>query len=160
MPRRIFKMDKQIQQTLENSFLNIMQAIDRAYEEFAKAIDMTYISMIILDEIYAHPEGCTQKQICEAVHYPKQTVNLSIKAFWENGYVELRELSADRRNKAVYLTKKGLAYAKKTVGQLEKIDRTAAAALTPEQQEMLVLLTRIYGEAFCDGVRNAIKKGK
>lgn len=150
-------MDKKLQQVFETGFLDIMQSIDRAYEEFAKAKGMTYISMTILNEIYEHPDGCTQKQICEEVHYPKQTVNLSIKDFWENGYVELREIPTDRRNKTVHLTEKGIAFAKETVGELENIDKAATAVLTPEQQEALVSLMRHYEEAFCEGIRNAIK---
>ncbi len=144
---------------LQISFLEVTQSIDRAYEEFAKAKGMSYISMTILDELYDHPESCTQKQICEETHYPKQTVNLTIKAFWESGYVELREIPTDRRNKTVHLTEKGLQYAKETVGKLEEIDNLATNALSTEQQEQLVTLMQLYEKAFCDGVHKAMQKG-
>ena len=85
----------------------MMQKIDRLYENYAKAKGMTYMSMAVLESICSHKENCTQKMICEETHYPKQSVNLIVKSFWKEGYITLEELPEDRRNKRILLTEKG-----------------------------------------------------
>jgi DNA-binding MarR family transcriptional regulator len=143
-------------ESLDRSLLDIMNSIDHAYEKFAKATGMSYISMMILDEIYEHCDGCTQKEICEAIHYPKQTVNLVVRSFWEDGLVELREIPSDRRNKTIHLTDKGRKWADGTVGKLGRIDAEATDVLSSEEQKTLVTLTGRYAEAFMKGVEKAI----
>ncbi len=134
-------------------FTEITQRIDRLYEEFARAKGMTYLSMAVLDVIYDHPDGCTQKQICAQTHYPKQSVNLIIKSFLTDGLVALRETPEDRRNKLVTLTARGQDYARATVGALWDIDRRSTESLSPAQQEQLVQLLTLYADAFARGIR-------
>lgn len=57
------------------------------------------MSSTVLDVIYDFPENCTQKFICEKPNFPKQSVNMIIKSFLEQGYLELNEIPSDRRNK-------------------------------------------------------------
>lgn len=134
-------------------FTEITQRIDRLYEEFARAKGMTYLSMAVLDVIYDHPDGCTQKQICAQTHYPKQSVNLIIKSFLADGLVALRETPEDRRNKLVTLTARGQDFARGTVGALWDIDRRSTESLSPAQQEQLVQLLTLYADAFARGIR-------
>lgn len=96
-------------------FCEIMQRIGHLYEEYAKSKGMTYMSMCILEAICTTPDNCTQKCICEETHYPKQSVNLIVKSFWQAGYITLEEMPADRRNKRIILTEKGQDYAARTV---------------------------------------------
>lgn len=133
-------------------FMELMQGFDRLYEEYAKAKGMTYISLTVLDAIYECEDVCTQKQICEETHYPKQSVNLVIKSFWESGYVELHEIPSDRRNKQIVLTDKGRAYADDIVGSLWQADKEATGKLSEAQREELLKLLDIYEKAFSDGV--------
>ena len=65
---------------------------------------LTYMSYTVLEIIYSHSDCCTQKLICEQSLYTKQTVNTIIKAFWQQGYLELKEDPADRRNKTIHFT--------------------------------------------------------
>lgn len=114
---------------------------------------MTYLSMAVLDVIYDHPDGCTQKQICAQTHYPKQSVNLIIKSFLTDGLVALRETPEGRRNKLVTRTARGQDYARATVGALWDIDRRSTESLSPAQQEQLVQLLTLYADAFARGIR-------
>lgn len=52
-------------------------------------------------------ENCTQKQISEDTHYPKQSIHLVVKFFLENGYVELKEMPQNHKIKCILLTEKG-----------------------------------------------------
>ncbi len=137
-------------------FCDLMQKIDRLYEAYAKARGMTYMSMTVLETICTHRENCTQKLICDETHYPKQSVNLVVKAFWQAGYVTLQELPEDRRNKRIVLTEKGEGYAKGTVDELWRIDESATARLTEPQREELLRLLALYADAYEQGVREAI----
>lgn len=141
----------------EKRFCEIMQKIDRLYEEFAKSKGLTYMSMTVLETICVHPDDCTQKLISEATHYPKQSVNLIVKSFLDSGYVTLTELPEDRRNKRVALTERGHAFAEETVGELWAIDKTASGQITPRQGEELLRLLTIYTDAYEAGIHKAIR---
>ena len=142
----------------DKRFMELMQSFDRLYEEYAKAKGLTYISLTVLDAIYECEDNCTQKQICEQTHYPKQSVNLVIKSFWENGYVELCEMPTDRRNKQIVLTEKGRAYADEIVGALWQADEEATETLSEAQRQELLKLLGIYEQAFAAGVNALMQR--
>ena len=148
----------ELRQSQDTRFCEIMQKIDRLYEDYAKSRGMTYMSMAVLDAICTLQPDCTQKQICAATHYPKQSVNLIIRSFWQSGYVTLEELPQDRRNKRVLLTDQGRAYAEKTVGVLWQVDNEATARLTTDQRETLLHLLSLYADAYEQGVRATMEK--
>ena len=138
-------------------FWDSMQAIDHGYEEYAKATGMTYMSMTVLKEIYEHTDGCTQKQICEVTHYPKQSVNLIVKSFWESGYVELKENPTDRRNKTIVFTAKGREYADRVVGALWQVDKEVMGQFTAEEQAELLRMLNLYEKGFCEKIQGLIQ---
>lgn len=72
---------------------------------------MTYLSLMVLEEIYELGDGCTQKKISDDTHYPKQSVNLAVKAFLQDRIVALKELPENRKNKGTTLTKKDSSFA-------------------------------------------------
>ena len=148
-------MPENILKEQERRFCEIVQKIDRLYEDYARSRGMTYMSMSVLEAICQLGDSCTQKQICRQTHYPKQSVNLIVKALWQAGHVALEELPEDRRNKRILLTDAGRAYAQKTVGPLWEIDREATARLTAEQRETLLRLLSVYADAYEQGVRQA-----
>ena len=105
------------------------------------------------------PEECTQKLICELIHYPKQSVNLVIKSFWESGYVELRETPEDRRNKLIILTEKGKMYAEEMVAPLEKLDNFVIEKMGERQFSELMRLMDIYGQLYLDEMKKLLPTG-
>lgn len=145
------ELEKQI-----NRFYKNCQSIDRMYEEYAKATGLTYMSSTVLGIIYDYPENCTQKLICEETHFPKQSVNMIIKSFLEQGYVELNEIPSDRRNKQINLSEEGKIYADKIIGKLRKAEYNAMEALTFEQREHLINLIEIYEKSFQNNIANLI----
>lgn len=139
-----------------NEFYEGWLSIDRLYEDYAKSVGLTYMSLAVLEIIYENPENCTQKFICEQTYNTKQSVNMIIKSFWEQGYVILTELPTDRRNKLVQLSKKGQDYADKIVGTLSTINMKAMDTLTFEQREYLLELLGIYLKSFRTGINDFI----
>lgn len=138
--------DKAIEAQMKQ-FCDELHGINRVYEDYARSVDIPYTTLQILDLI-TKTEDCTQKIICERTFLPKQTVNNVITAFYRQGYVKLRELPEDRRNKTIHLTESGQEYAKKVIPQIREAEYEAMKKLTSEQRKNLIESIRIYAEMF------------
>ena len=110
------------------------QKLNHVYEVYAKEHDSTYIPLFILQSI---DDGTTQKEICDTLYFPKQTVNKVILSFEKKGYVTLVENPDDRRARSIMLTEKGRAFQRQIISHIEKAELETFASLTePEQQIM------------------------
>lgn len=139
-----------------SQFNHIMLGIEKIYENYAKSVGLTYMSLTVLQIIYHSDKLCTQKNICEDSHYNKQIVNSIIKGFYKKGYIELREVPEDRRNKKVNLTASGRKYADKILLPLSEIEEKALSVISDSEKEQLVsLLGRCY-----EGYKSAAAENK
>ena len=126
-------------------FNHLMQGIEKFYEEYAKTVGLTYMSLTVLEIIYHAETPCTQKEICDLSHYNKQVVNMIVKSFKKNGYVKFTQVSEDRRNKYVILTEYGKTYADMIMFPLEEMEEKALTVLSvKERAKMLEMLERCY----------------
>lgn len=117
------------------------------YDDYARKCGVSYNSLYILNAIL-YTENCTQKLICDKTLLPKQTVNNVITSFFKSGYIELRELSENRRIKTIHLTKKGMDYAQTLLPHIRDAGCKAMDALTSAQQDMLLELINTYVSTF------------
>ncbi|UQZ36116.1 MarR family transcriptional regulator [Paenibacillus sp. PK3_47] len=124
------------------------KSIDKIYEEYAKKSGLTYMSLIVLEIIYETPKECTQKLISELSYFPKQSVNMIIKSFLEQGYVKLKEIPSDRRNKQIELSTSGKEYADKIIGSLWEIEEKSILLLSYEERELFINMLSTYEESF------------
>lgn len=138
-------------------FIKKWQSLGRVFEEYAKSKGLTYMSFIVLQTIYKYPDCCTQKLICEQSLYTKQSVNAIIKNFWKQGYVELREEAADRRNKKIIFTEKGQVYADEIIGKFLAIEKEAMEHLSSAQWEQLIGMVELFAEHFAEGMTRLIQ---
>lgn len=123
----------------EISFLfSSWRIIDELYYEYAKSVGLTSLGLLILDTIYAMPENCTQKELCEKTNLPKQTVNVIIKSLWKQGYIELKEIDTDRRNKSIQLSASGREYGDRVIGKLIETEKKIIGDLTYEQRQGII----------------------
>ena len=122
------------------------------YEDYAKSVGLSYTSLSVLEAIHALPD-CTQKQLCQACFLPKQTVNAVITGFYKKGWVQLRELPEDRRNKTVHLTEAGAAEAERILQRVRQSEQQAMSGLTEEERAVLLSATRRY----VTGCKDAMK---
>lgn len=128
-------------------FFNSLRYMDKLYDEYAKTVGLTYQGLNVLNVLYETPDNCTQKLISERIHLPKQSVNVIIRSLWEQGYIEMKELDSDRRNKTIRLSASGREYADRIVGRLLAIEGDVFARLTyGQRQEMIELADRIRQE--------------
>ena len=141
-------------------FTGKWQSLERVYEEYAKSKGLTYMSFTVLEIIYHNQDCCTQKLICEQSLYTKQSVNSIVKVFWEQGYVELKEETTDRRNKKILLTEKGQMYADDIIGRCSDVEQEAMEHLSSEQWEQLIEMAETFGKHFVAGITGLIKEAE
>ena len=135
-------------------FNQLMQGIEKVYEDYAKSVGLTYMSLTVLQIIRNADDPLTQKEICGICYYNKQVVSSITKMFYEQGYIRFQELPNDRRNKHVLLTESGKAYADKIMDPLHEMEKKALKVLSEEERELLLsILGRCY-----DGYKEAYKE--
>lgn len=132
-------------------FNHIMQGIEKIYEDYAKSVGLTYMSLTVLEIIYYSETPCTQKEICGQSHYNKQMVNTIVKSFYDKGYLMLTEVEADRRNKHISFSESGRNYADGIMNPLWEIEKQALSVLSDKEREILLeMMGRCY-----EGYKNA-----
>ena len=136
--------------TIQDHLVRQFQLMDRAYEAYAQRKGLTYLSLAVLEEIYELGDGCTQKQISEDTHYPKQSVNLVVKSFLKDGVVEMKELPENRKNKGISLTAKGRALCDDVVVPLLRAEESVISEKDDKENRELVRLLELYGTAYCE----------
>lgn len=133
-------------------YCSYLQAWNVSYEEYAKSVGLSFTSLSILSAIY-RTEGCTQKLLAEQCFLPKQTVNAVITSFYKKGWIQLRELPEDRRNKTVHLTAAGRREAERILQKVRRSEQQAMSQLTEEERRVLLYATRRY----VTGCKDAMK---
>lgn len=134
-------------------YCGLLSEWNASYEEYAKSVGLSYISLSILSAIYSNP-GCTQKELADKCFLPKQTVNAVITMFLKNGWVKLEEMPEDRRNKTVNFTDTGMDKADEIMTKVHKSENKAMRRLTKDQREQLLELTKIYIRSCSDAMKN------
>ena len=136
--------------SIQDELMQQFEKMDKAYEEYAKAKGLSYLGLVVLEEIFELGDGCTKKQISDDTYYPKQSVNLVVKAFWEDGLIELKELPENRKNKGITLTDKGRRLCDDVVIPILRQEEAATQKMDESEKSELVRLLKLYGNAYCD----------
>ena len=139
-------------ESMQDELMQQFQNMDNAYETYAKSKGMTYLSLMVLEEIYELGDGCTQKQISADTRYPKQTINLAVKAFLEDGIVEMKELPENRKNKGITLSEKGRRLCEDVIVPLLRQEERTMAAIGEAESRELIRLLKLYGKTYCEQI--------
>ena len=142
--------------SIQDRLMQQFQSMDKAYEDYARSKGLNYLSLMVLEEIYELGDGCTQKQIADDTHYPKQSINLVVKAFLEDGVVELKELPENRKNKGITLTEKGRQLCDNIVVPLLQQEEMATREMKRDERLELIRLLELYGEAYCNRLKSIV----
>lgn len=117
------------------------QRLNHVYEVFAKEQDLTYISLFILQLI---DDGTTQKELCDNLFFPKQTINKVILSFQKKGYITLAPNPRDKRSRSITLTKKGREFQNAVIPVIERAELETFASLSPQEQRIMTDLWEKY----------------
>ena len=130
--------------SIQERLMQQFQSMDKAYEDYARSKGLNYLSLMVLEEIYELGDGCTQKQIADDTHYPKQCV------------VELKELPENRKNKGITLTEKGRQLCDNIVVPLLQQEEMATREMKRDERLELIRLLELYGEAYCNRLKSIV----
>ena len=119
---------------------------DELYAAAAKRRGLSFHTLITL---YAldQDEGSTQSQLAKAWMIPKQTLNTVIKELERQGYVYLRT-GRDQKEKLVFFTPEGRAFATDSLRELYALEDRAVAAVGEDRFREMVEANRAFTEAF------------
>lgn len=115
---------------------------DSVYHSAAVKFGMSDTAMWIL-YVLSEPDSCvTQQDLCRQGSFPKQTVNTAISNMVKNGYVTLEPIPGSRNQKRILLTDAGRKLAAVTVDKLRMAEEMAYDALTAEELESYLALSK------------------
>lgn len=127
------------------AFNQLYKQMDELYHAYAKACGVPDTVFWLLYSLY---EGgaYTQHELCQAWHYPPQTVNSALKNMERQGLVALRAVPGNRKSKQVALTAKGQQAMRRLVGPAVRAEQNALQRMGPGQAHELWALTKQYPE--------------
>ena len=130
--------------------------VDRLYQEFARAYGVPSTALFALQVLWRSPQRVTQRELCQELGLPKQTVSNLIHGLEESGRVRRQRNPEDLRCLTVSLTPEGRAFSQKFLGALRRAEEEAFLSLAPEDREAF---TRV-NEALTEKLREAMASRK
>lgn len=132
---------------LNRRFVAAVSAADGAYYCWAVRSGITPHT---LDLLYALDDGLprSQKQICEEWAIPKTTVNTVVKACQAAGYITLKPMPGQPRQRMLCLTSTGLTYAREALAELYVLENQAMAAVVKRFGPEFVEAVELYCAQF------------
>lgn len=100
----------------------LMSQSTQLYDQWAKLQGINYNILAVLYGVVRY-QPCTQKQICEHWHLPKQTVFSVCKQLSDKGDVYFETDQQDKRGKTLHLTEQGRAFAEPIVAKIVAIEQ-------------------------------------
>lgn len=134
-------------------FDDIWQSIDSVYEYYAKQLGLNSTTLYLLHIIHTS-ESCTQKQICDIMMLPKQTVNTIVRDYQNKGLLETTESPEDRRQKYIRLTQQGKDYCNQVLPPVAEAEAYAMAQFTEDERKMMFILMEKYSKSFTSKLLN------
>jgi DNA-binding MarR family transcriptional regulator len=134
-------------------YCHLYRELNTEYEEYAKSVDMSFSSLLVLSIICSHPNGCMQMTIRDESFLPKQTVNGIVTGFLRQGLIKLTEVESDRRYKTIHLTENGSEFANRLIPKIKDAENKAMENLTENQRMMLLETTRLFITRFREFMR-------
>lgn len=98
-----------------------LDLINSSYHDFYESISANQYEIQVMNSLY-NQDNLTQKQIAEAHHMPKQTVNNIILRYQKLGYVEMIRNKEDGQARTIHLTENGRKYVNETLQPVIRLD--------------------------------------
>lgn len=132
-----------IRRALER-FNMIFKASDEAYRAAAHRFNMPECALWILYSLLIADGPLTQKDLCERMLQPKQSINTALKKLEQDGCVALTASGSDRRSKLVGLTEKGRVLAESTAGRIVAAEMRVFGRMEPSERGAFITLYEKY----------------
>lgn len=133
---------------LLSSFYRLQFRSNRLYEEYAKTVGESAQTLYFMQLISGVSAPMCQRDLCESLSIPKQTMSRMIKQLQDRGLVEVSPSKADRRETGVSLTEEGASYAEALIAELSRIEGECVKAVGREAIEQVSATTRRFFDEF------------
>ena len=129
------------------------------YDEYTKHFGITLSSAKVLGVMLKN-KNCTQKDIIQQTHLPKQTVSAIIKSLeTQEVVIQTTNPKEDKRNKIIKFTSNGKKWATNIMKEMEKVIIHSLKALGEEKVLTLVSIFKEFKDNVQEYKNNIKNKG-
>ncbi len=128
------------------AFNETINGSEEIYRAVAKSFGLSDCAFWILYCIRQSEEKVTQKDICNFIFQPKQTVHSALKKMVEDGLIEVGDYNG-KRHKYVTLTEKGEAFSEKTIDLVLTEEIAVFEDLDASERELAMKLLAKYSDS-------------
>lgn len=128
------------------TFNATINGYEKIYRAVAKSFGLSDCAFWILYYIRQSKEKVTQKDICNFIYQPKQTVHSALKKLVKDGLIEIGDYNG-KRHKYVVLTEKGEEFSRKTADLVLAEEIAAFEDMDASEREFLIKLLAKYSDS-------------
>lgn len=126
------------------AFNQLYKEMDEIYHLYAKKHGISDAALWLMYSLCESRTGFTQKELCSAWHYPRQTINSALKGLEKRELIALKPVAGNLKNKQVVLTEKGKELAKQVIEPLVLAEQRTFEGMQEEERRALLSLTQQY----------------
>lgn len=134
----------------------LQKKIEDLYSSFAKICGLSDSVFWIMYSIMEQEEPYTQTELCNMWSFNKRTINTALKNLEAEGIIRFETPETSRKNKQLFLTDKGIAFAQRTVIPFMELEKRAFAALDDEERKEFLRLTQKHLALLCTELNKQI----
>lgn len=125
-------------------FNQLYKEMDEIYHQYAKRRGISDTALWLLYSLYEDGAGYTQRELCSAWHYPPQTINSALKSLVNQGYIRLKPVEGNQKNKRIALTETGKELMGEVISPLIRAEKRTFQRLEKSERDALLSLTHKY----------------
>ena len=125
-------------------FNHLYKEMDEIYHQYAKRQGISDTALWLLYSLYEDGAGYTQRELCSAWHYPPQTINSALKSLVNQGYIRLKPVEGNQKNKRIALTETGKELMREVIFPLIQAEKRTFQRLEKSERDTLLSLTHKY----------------
>ena len=125
-------------------FNQLYKEMDEIYHQYAKRRGISDTALWLLYSLYEDGAGYTQRELCSAWHYPPQTINSALKSLVNQGYIQLKPVEGNQKNKRIVLTEAGNEMMQEIISPLIRAEKRTFQRLEKSERDALLSLTHKY----------------
>ena len=125
-------------------FNQLYKEMDEIYHQYAKRQGISDTALWLLYSLYEDGAGYTQRELCSAWHYPPQTINSALKNLVNQGYIQLKPVEGNQKNKRIALTETGKELMREVISPLIRAEKRTFQRLEKSERDALLSLTHKY----------------
>ena len=115
------------------------------YRSLAARYDLPECAFWILYVLRSNYALLTQRDLCDYLKQPKQSINTGLKKLIDKNYIELSHAD-DKRIKYIEFTEEGRKFAEETIDKAIEAEKKAVTGLSEDEKEILFSVFHKYTE--------------